>query len=61
MLNGATFAVSELRPTALSKPHPATRLAGLILGLVSGMAAGPLVLAVMVILIVAALACTGLG
>jgi len=60
MLNGASFAVSELRPTALGRPHPATRLAGLVLGLISGMVAGPVVLAVMLLLVVAALIWTGL-
>lgn len=60
MLNGASFAVSELRPTILGRPHPATRLAGLVLGLISGMAAGPVGLTVMLLLIVAALIWTGL-
>ncbi len=61
MLNGASFAVSDLRATALSRPHPATRLAALILGLVSGMMATPLGLAVMLALVALALGWTGLG
>jgi predicted Na+-dependent transporter len=36
MINGASFAVSALRPTPLGRPQPATRLAGLVLGLVGG-------------------------
>jgi len=61
MLNGASFAVSQLRPTPLGRPHPATRLAGLVLALATGMAAGPALLAAMLVLVVAALAWTGLG
>ena len=61
MLNGASFAVSDLRATPLSRPHPATRLAALVLGLVSGMVAQPATLVVMLVLVVSALAWTGLG
>ena len=61
MLNGASFAVSELRATALSRPHPATRLAALLLGLVSGMMAQPVALAVMLVLVTSGLVWTGLG
>jgi len=61
MLNGASFAVSELRSTPLGRPHPATRLAGLMLGLATVMAAGPSALAALLVLVVSALAWTGLG
>lgn len=61
MLNGASFAVSELRTTPLSSPHPATRLAGLVLALVTAVVVGPWGLAVLLPLIIAALAWTGLG
>lgn len=61
MLNGASFAVSELRPTALDRTHPATRLAGLVLALTSGMMAGPVGLAVLLSLVILALMWTGLG
>ncbi len=61
MLNAASFAVSELRPTPLGKPHPATRLGALILGLASGMVAGPVGLVVLLALVAAALIWTGLG
>ncbi len=61
MLNGASFAVSELRPTALDRTHPATRLAGLILALASGMVADPVGLVVLLVLVVLALVWTGLG
>ncbi len=61
MLNGASFAVSDLRPTPLSNPHPATRLAGLILGLVTAVMVGPWGLAIMLCMLLVALAWTGLG
>lgn len=61
MLNAATFAVSELKPTALSRTHAATRLAGLILGLVTGMIANSIVLSAMFILVTSGLIWTGLS
>jgi len=61
MLNAATFAVSELKPTPLSNTHGATRLASLILGLVTGMIANPTVLMAMLVLVVSGLVWTGLS
>lgn len=61
MINGASFAVSTLRPTPLGRPRPATRLAGLVLGLVSAMVCGPLGLLIWLVFIAAALAWTGLS
>jgi energy-coupling factor transport system permease protein len=61
MINGASSAVSPLRPTLLGRPHPATRLAALVLGLISGMTAGPAGLAGLLLAVIAALAWTGLG
>ncbi len=61
MINGASFAVSALRPTPLSAPHPATRLAGLVLALVTAMVAGPVTLAVLLVMVAALLAWTGLS
>lgn len=61
MLNSTTLAVAPLRPTPLSRPHPATRLAALMLGLISGMLAGPFGLGGLVLGLVVALAWTGLG
>ena len=61
MLNGASFEVAELRPTPLGRPHPATRLAGLGLGLATALLAPPAALAVLLVLVVAALNWTGLG
>jgi len=61
MLNAATFSESQLRPTAMGRTHAATRLASLILGLVTGMIASPLVLGVMLVLVVMGLVWTGLS
>jgi len=61
MINGASFAVSALRPTPLSRPHPAARLAGLLLGLATAMACGPVGLAVLLLVVAGALVWTGLS
>ena len=60
MINGAAFAVTTLRPTPLGRPHPATRLAGLVLALTSAMVLGPVAVALWLGLLALGLAWTGL-
>ncbi|MFT5233586.1 MAG: energy-coupling factor transporter transmembrane protein EcfT [Candidatus Krumholzibacteriia bacterium] len=61
MLNAATFADSELKPTALSRSHAATRLAALILGLVTSMIANSAILLALLVVVTLGLTKTGLG
>ncbi len=61
MINGASFAPSEIKATPLGGLHPAVRLAGAVLALVSCMVATPVGLAVMAIVLMAALGWTGMG
>ncbi|MEN8005800.1 MAG: energy-coupling factor transporter transmembrane component T [Candidatus Krumholzibacteriota bacterium] len=61
MINGASFAPSGLKTTPLSGLHPAVRLSGAVLALVTCMAAAPAGLAVMALVLTVALAWTGMG
>lgn len=61
MIHGASFSPVELRTTPLSGLHPAVRLAGAILALMTCMVATPVGLVVMAMILVAALARTGMG
>ena len=61
MIHGASFAPAELKATPLSGLHPAVRLSGGVLALMTCMAATPAGLAVMALVLVTALAWTGMG
>ena len=61
MIHGASFAPAELKATPLSGLHPAVRLSGGVLALMTCMAATPAGLAVMALVLVTALTWTGMG
>lgn len=61
MIPGAAFAAGALRPEFLASIHPALRLGGLFLGLISCLLVSPPVLLLMTLVLVPALAGTGLG
>lgn len=61
MISGASFAVSALRPTPLGRLQPATRLAGLVLALITTMVCGPEGLAFVLAAVIGGLAWTGLS
>lgn len=61
MIHGASFAPAELKITPLGSLHPAVRLGGAILALVSCMVASPFLLAVLGLTLTVALAWTGLS
>ncbi len=60
MINGSAFAAAGLSPSPLSRLHPAVRLGGLLLGLVTCMVAGPVLLAAMLVALIVAMLGTGL-
>ena len=61
MIHGASFAPAELKATPLSGLHPAVRLSGTVLALMTCMVAAPAGLTVMALILMTALAWTGMG